>query len=270
MSLNDRYDATEDKLKALTSSKVRTKVLLSLDEGAKTAGELEQVIGTRTTTILHAIKDMSKGDLVTRADQGYMLTNLGKMQAQALAGLINFIQVIEDHRDFWLTHDISGIPPALLQMIGMLSSSEVIKSDSASPLKSHEFFMTEMSNAKEVHGVSPIIVGGHSDTVAALVKNGVDVDLILTDNVLKICYEEYRDLLKELSEYDNFNLYRIGDDLKIAFTVTDTFFAMGLYKLDGVTYDLGNDLNFIGEEAIAWGKDLFEYYRCRSEMITEL
>ena len=212
MSLNDRYDVAEDRLKALTSSKVRTKVLLYLDEGAKSAGELEQVTGTRTTTILHAIKDMSKGDLVTRTDQGYMLTNLGKMQALALAGLINFIQVIEDHRDFWLTHDISGIPSALLQMMGMLSHSEVIKSDSASPLKSHEFFMTEMSKAKEVHGVSPIIVGGHSDTVVTLVKNGVNVDLILTDNVLKIGYEEYRDL----------------------------------------------------------AKDLFEYYRCRSEMITEL
>ncbi len=107
MSASERYDLAEESLKTFTRSKVRTKVLLSLKDGAKSTSDLEKEMGIRNTTILHAIKEMTETNLVTRTDRGYDLTNLGRMQACMLTEMIDFVLVLEDHSPFWLTHHIN-------------------------------------------------------------------------------------------------------------------------------------------------------------------
>jgi len=272
MSLCNRYYAIDEQLKMLTHSKVRAKILLCLREGAKNAGELERALGTRTTTILHAIKNMTEGGLVEKADLGskYSLTNIGKIQALILDNLLTSVGVLDQYRNFWQSHDISGIPEELLGTIWMLGQSEIIKDDLASPLGSLENFVTELTNSKEIHGVSPFIISGFTEAIAISIRRGAKVDLILTDDILKILSKDYHDLLRELLRYENFRLYHIDLDIKVAFTVTNTLLSMGLYyKLDG-NYDLGNDLICVGESAIKWGLELFEYYRNMSELIEHI
>jgi len=82
-----------------------------------------------------------------------------------------------------------------------------------------------------------------------------------------ILEDHYNTINEFLSRYELFKLYIISDDLKVAFTVTDRFLSLGLYRLDG-TYDAGNDLICIGKDAIAWGFDLFEYYKTCAVKIT--
>lgn len=266
----DKYELAEKQLKSFTRSKIRTKVLLCLKDADKNVGELEQEIGSRNTTILHAIKDMSEADLITRSSKGYHLTNLGQMQAYLLNDLMGFAQVLEEHRDFWLNHDISGIPQDLLTNIGMLAQSEIISPDSSAPLKSQEHFVSELVKANEIHGVSPIIAPGYAEAIAIPVKNGATVELILTEAVLKIVNKEHNKIVDDLLAYDNFKLYRINEDVKVAFTVTDVLLALGLrYRLDG-NYDLGSDLICEGGGAVMWGLKLFKYYQNNSEMMTKL
>jgi predicted transcriptional regulator len=105
--------------------------------------------------------------------------------------------------------------------------------------------------------------------MAIPIQKGAQVDLILTDTILKIVLKEYRDLMKVLMERDNFRLYRIKDDIKVAFTVTDADLYMGLFRLDG-RYDIGQDLYCVGDGAVAWGLDLFKYYRDLSEPLEKI
>ena len=158
MSISDRYDIAEKSLKSFTRSKVRTKILLYLKDGPKGTGDLEKEMGIRNTTILHAIKGLIDSDLVDRAEKGYVLTNLGKIQAFKLNEMIDFVLALEGHRDFWRIHDISGIPIELLKKIDMLVHSEIIASDHFDPLKTQNYFLKEIVNSKNVYGVSPIMM----------------------------------------------------------------------------------------------------------------
>ena len=56
------------------------------------------------------------------------------------------------------------------------------------------------------------------------------------------------------------------DELKIAFTVTDTFLSLGLFTLDG-RYDVTMDLVSEDKKALKWGLDLFEYFRKKSRRV---
>lgn len=265
----DKYDLAEDKLKSFTRSAVRTKVMLCLLAGDLNVRSLETELGTRTSTILHTVKDMINENLVAKTSLGYALTNVGRIQALLLAELMNTITVLDEHQDFWLTHDISGIPVDLQMKIGMLDQSDMVVGDSMALLKAQEYFMDKLLESRKIWGVSPIIIPGYAEAMAIPIQKGAQVDLILTDTILKIVLKEYRDLMKVLMERDNFRLYRIKDDIKVAFTVTDTDLYMGLFRLDG-RYDIGQDLYCVGDGAVAWGLDLFKYYRDLSEPLEKI
>lgn len=266
MSASDRYDIAEDALKSFTRSKVRTKILLCLKDGARGTSDLEKEMGIRNTTILHAVKEMTDLGLVARADRGYGLTNLGKMQATMLGDMIDFVLVLEKYSDFWLTHDISSIPEFLLTRIGMLSKSEILEGDPADILKTQEFFISKLRGAKAICGLSPIIIPGYPEAVATAVMDGAEVDLILTKPIMEIVIKEHAELIKQLLDIDGFRLYRIDIDVTAAFTVTDSLFSLGLFRADG-GYDVGKDLNCVGDAAIKWGRELFDYYMNKSKQI---
>jgi predicted transcriptional regulator len=266
LSASEKYDLAEAKLKAFTRSAVRTKVMLCLLEQEQNAGDLEKMIGLRTTTILHSIKDMIEEKLITKKDQVYGLTNLGRIQALILSELVSTIVTLDLQEDFWLNHYLGDIPTELQMNLGMLAQSDVIEGDPISLLKAQEYFMEKVIESREICGVSPIIVPGYAEAMAISIKNGAQVDLILTDAILKVVLKEYHDLIKGLMKQENFRLYRIEDDIKIAFTVTDAHLYLGLFRLDG-TYDIGQDLFCTGKGAVAWGLDLFKHFRDLSERI---
>jgi predicted transcriptional regulator len=265
----DRYDVAEESLKSFTRSKVRTKILLCLRAGVKNTSDMEKEIGIRNTTILHAIKEMAESKMVARTEKGYALTNLGMMQACMLNEMIDFVLVLERYGDFWQTHDISAIPDSLMTRIGMLSKSEILEGNPADILKTQEFFISELRRSTEIRGLSPIIIPGYEEAVATATMNGAEVDLILTKPVIDIVIREHIEILNQLLECENFGLYRIDSEVPAAFTVTNSLFSLGLFRVDG-GYDVGKDLNCMGETAIEWGNELFDHYLRRSNRIDSI
>lgn len=231
-----------------------------------TAGELEKTLEIRTSTILHSIRDLIENNLVNKTARGYSLTNVGRMQALMLDELVKTIITLNAYRDFWLIHDLSGIPDELQMKIWMLADSKIVTADSIALMHSVENFIKELIKSKEVHGVSPVIAPGYSDAINIAIKNGAKVNLILTGSLLDRISDDHNSMLKELLADESFRLYRIDSDVKVAFTVTDSLLALGLFRQNG-DYDLGNDLICEGELAREWGKDLFDYYLSRSRAI---
>ncbi|NYT02319.1 MAG: winged helix-turn-helix domain-containing protein [Methanosarcinales archaeon] len=246
---------------------MRTKLLLCLEDNEVSAGQLENVLKIRSSTILHSIKDMIDSGIVYKKSTGYALTNIGQIQALLLDRLINALKVLDEHKDFWLTHDMSGIPDDLLVKIGMLGDAQILKGDAIDLLKTQEFFVKELVSSKQIRGVSPIIVPEYPFAIAAAIKNGAKADLILTDKIIDIVVKEHSEILKELLNQENFNLYCIKEDVRLAFTVTDRLLSLGLYRKDG-GYDITCDLNCIGEQPRLWGVKLFEYYVLKSRPFT--
>ena len=266
MDTCNAYDLAEGKIKGFTRSSVRAKIFLCLKDGPIAVRHIEKLMGIRPSTILHAIKDMIDDDLIARTSDGYRLTKIGKIQAILLNDLINCIVALDQHKDFWQSHDMSSIPTELQKKIGMLTESEVLKDDPVSILRTHEHFKSELKAAKVIYGVSPIIVPGYAEAIASSVVQGAQVHLILTKKIFDIVIKENSDVLQHLLTFKGFKLFSIEEDITVAFTVTDSILSLGLFLNQG-GYDVANDLICKGEQALIWGKELFDYYLCRSTPI---
>ena len=269
MDTGNLYDLAEGQIKGFTRSSVRAKIFLCLKDGPMVVRDIERSIGTRPSTILHSVKDMIDDGIVAKTSKGYELTNIGKIQAILLNDLISCIVALDQNKDFWQSHDISGIPIELQKKIGMLTESEVFRSDSLSILKTQEFYLSEINKAKYIYGVSPIHGPGYAQAMASAVARGSQVYLILTNKILDMVVKENREALTSLLTSEEFHLYSIENDLTVAFTVTDRILSLGLFRQDG-GYDVSSDLNCRGEQALLWGKELFDYYLCRSKPIHSL
>ncbi len=152
----------------------------------------------------------------------------------------------------------------MLKDIGMLSKSEMIESDPTSILKTTEHFVSGLKRSKMIKGVSPYVIPAYPDTIIEVAKTGARINLILTPKVIKALIKDYAPAFREVKGYDNVVIRSLDRETTIGFTVTDSFLSLGLFRLDG-NYDLGSDLICIGDSAVSWGNELFEYYNKMSK-----
>jgi len=250
-------------VRAFASSELRMNILLCLKNGEKDINDLQKELGGRNTTILHAIKDMSDSDLITKNRYGYKLTNLGKIKTSVLDNVMSVFENLENNPDFWLNHDISSIPPEILDRLSMLFQSEIICSDPSTPLKCHEILVSMLSRSKKICAILPVLIfPKESDIFINNLRKGSQVDLLITDKVAGTLLNEDGMLAPEIKKslrFENFKLRLTTDDIKLALIVTESFVYLGLWRHDGV-YDVGSGTIYSGKCAVAWGLQLFEYF----------
>lgn len=235
--------------------------MLSLLEGNKRLAELKADIRTRETSILHALKNLEALNLTTKSSGAYMLTPLGIMEAQICGEYSSFADVIEEFKDFWLLHDVTAIPPYLLLKIGALKDSTLVRTEgselgSGSVLKT---FVEILQASKSIRGISPLF---HPDFVSLfkqLLSQGVSVELIVTGAVLqKTLASADFELMRKYVEEHRLRIF-LRENLKVALTVTENIFSLGLFTLDG-EYDDKMDMVSFNREAVDWGEELFQDY----------
>lgn len=255
------------------SSELRMNILLFMKNVTKDINELQTELGGRNTTILHALRGMKDLDLVTRDQDGYKLTNLGKLNANLLVEIIRTLNNLEERPDYWLNHDISGIPPMLLERIGMLFQSETVCSEPSAPLKTHEMLASMLARSKSIRGILPVMVFPKGlDAFISALRRGCGLDLLLTEEVTGFLITEDGVLDPELNKsfkFDNFRLRLSRDEMKLLLVVTESFVYLGLFREDGA-FDIASGTIYIGECAVTWGTQLFEYYAGRSVDLDEV
>lgn len=239
-------------------SDLKLSILLSLLEGKKKLAELGEEAKTRETTILHVLKELEQLELTTRSDGTYQLTMLGVLEAQICKGCYNAFDVLKKYKDFWLTHDVSGIPPRLMMKLGDLGDSVLIKSTGVDQQKVHRVTIDMLRSSKTIVGISPIFHIDYIDAVTEILAQGGNVVLIVSSEVLEKIKQEdpHPEITNRFISSGNLQIY-LNDDLRFALTVTEKIWSLGFFSLSG-EYDYLKDLRGSGEEGIEWGTQLFK------------
>ncbi|MDY6865240.1 MAG: transcriptional regulator FilR1 domain-containing protein [Halobacteriota archaeon] len=250
-------------LRIFGRSEIRIRILLALGGSEAKIGKLSEELNLTTSNIIHAMKALEDMEIVEKDREVYSLTNIGYIIYTIFNDVIGSISALTKNREFWFSHDISGIPIHLERSIGLLRNCEVIKSTPDDVIKAYSNFIEQISLARDMKGVSPIYCIEFYHRVKALLKNKINVELILTEVVLEAILEadeEEPDFLKEAHSDGYVRLFMVDDDVKVAFTITDSVISLGFFDDKG-NYDLANDLVGYDEGALEWGRQLYEYYR---------
>jgi predicted transcriptional regulator len=265
---NGRDDAAEI-IRLLVCSDLRRNLVLTLHNGAASLSDLRQHVGVSSTAAIHALRELER-DHVTSQDgrRHYALTNIGKILALKLERLTKAANVLTEHNAFWLEHDLSGIPATHLADVGCLEESYILTSTSTDLFKVYSTFTTLVENAKEIKGISSILIPDMINVFSTLGPKAQPVELIVTSDV----FDKMRELvdrqeLRRALEEGNLRLFSLKENPKIGLTVTDYFLSLGLFRGDGM-YDYSHDLLSYSAQAIEWGTRLFDHYAAASEEVS--
>ncbi|MCK4476662.1 MAG: DUF1724 domain-containing protein [Methanophagales archaeon] len=268
----------QNTLRLAACSNLRIDIMVSLKGGKKPLSELRDELEVSSTTAIHALRELEKGNLIFQdADRAYALTTIGEVIALKLVDFVNATEVLKKHETFWLEHDLSDIPLQLLEKIGDLNNSILLTDTPTEIFKSHTTLTQVLEDANAVKGIYPIFNLEYLTIIEELVKRKrIDVELIVTNEVLGSIegVVETEEAFKKFLREPNFTLFamNIDDDIKIALTLTDTVFYLGLFAGNGNgkgngLYDYNRALISDDEKALSWGRELHEYYRKKSNLV---
>jgi predicted transcriptional regulator len=88
----------------------------------------------------------------------------------------------------------------------------------------------------------------------------------IVDQTLEGIGGQNLEFLQDFMSRDKVKFWVIPEDVKIAFTVTNKHLSLGLFHQKG-HYDTTKDLISDDQGAVAWGNQLFEYYRDQSQKL---
>ncbi|MCL2288599.1 MAG: DUF1724 domain-containing protein [Candidatus Bathyarchaeota archaeon] len=244
---------------------LKQNVMLSLLESEKKIADLEKETQTRSTTILHTLKELEEMELTTKNSGVYKLTSLGIIEAQICKGNHQTFNVLKKYKEFWLTHDISTIPPKLMRSLGDIENSVLIKPTDVDLHRVHENSIQLLRSAKTIWGISPIFHPDFALVCKEVLDHGGKVNLIVTSNVLEKIRETDNEMLGKCFSEGSLRVF-LNDDIRVALTLTEDKLSLGLFSLSG-KYDYDNDLICGGKVGYEWGKQLFNHILDKSVKI---
>ncbi|MEM1513765.1 MAG: winged helix-turn-helix domain-containing protein [Candidatus Thermoplasmatota archaeon] len=261
------FDKMYEEFREILTSGIKMKILMSLLEGVKTSRQMMEEIGTSLSSVLHTARELEEKKWIEEKREGFILTPAGKILAKKVLDFTNSFYVTGKHKEFWLTHDIDGIPEEFINRIGEIKDSEIVKSSPKNLLQVLALYVKHVSRAKDLAGISPVYVEEFSNLVKKLLKKEAKIKLVISKDIADKVFDAYKkeadEEIREKVEKGYLKIWII-DDVRIAMTVTESFVSVGLFNLDG-TYDFSQDLVSYDEEAIKWGRDLFEYYKSKAK-----
>jgi len=263
-----KSEEVEQILRLLSCSDLRGNLAKALRNGKKmTLSELSEHVGASSPACVHALRELTK-EHVTRQDEkrNYLLTNIGEIVTRKFEELNATITALSHNREFWVDHDLSGIPKYLLDKIGCLADSTIRSSSPTDLFSVFNVLFTLLGNSKEICGIQPFFIEDLTIQLIKLVDQNIDIQLIVTPGVLDAILRTTDRKELENAVKNKLKLFKIESQPNVAVTVTDYFLLFGFFRPDG-QFDWSNGLLSYSPDALAWGRELFAYYVEKTEPV---
>ena len=265
MSSTNVYEKIEDEIKSIYRSRLQTQILLSLSEENKTLSQLREITGSSSQAVIPKIRILESSQLVEEDGYNYCLSPMGKILTSKMEDYILAFGSFSKFKDFWAKHHLGGIPEPLLNDIGDLIDSEIIRETTEDVSKVLSTYFRCLRGSRQAFVVSSMTSIELIDAVIERLAQGAPVEVVISkDLFVKLDKEPYTEKYYEMMQFPNFKLMVTEEYVRVGTTVTENFFSFGLYKKDGMLFDLTEQIFGFDKKTLDWGKKFFQYYKDRA------
>lgn len=252
----------------LFMSQKRKDLLLLLKDGGKTIEEIVITLNVTPTGMLPQIKKLKEEFLVFQDDREYRLTPMAEILVEKMQPLLEVLDVIEAHKEFWQERDLSDLSPEFLERLNELRPYSIIKPDPDKIFEIPAVFLKNSEKSKNILSISSIF---HPVFPERFLKAENDhAEITITLIVTKRIYERLKkDFRNELDSYlakENRRLFVCADEIKIAMLTKTEHFMMADFLTWKGAYDQESIISF-EHGALKWAEDLIRYYRTQAQEI---
>lgn len=240
-------------------SQKRRDLLLLLGEEPRTMEEIKTLLDVSPTAILPQIKRLTDSDLVIQKNGSYELTDMGDQVFKRVKSLVNVLILLE-RDNYWIEHDLSGIPPYLLNKIGDLKDCKLVEPDPSQIFEPSTELLEFFSSSRYLMVFSSFYRPEFLPLYTRLARLESDVTLIFTESVLEKIMQNYEKKIRKFTTLQNTELFVCNDGVKLAeLMVSDRGMMVSLFDSNGRFYY--DYMSCSEPEAINWAKELFEFYK---------
>jgi predicted transcriptional regulator len=250
----------------LVDSEKRKNLLILLHGSSKTLDEIRRPLNVTSSGIIPQIRKMEERHLIARVKGKYKLTEMGCVIADYFCNFEGIEKIFDKNMKFWDEHKISAIPGEFRMRLHELGNYEIVRSTITDIFKPHHEDMRNMVNARLMKCVTPIMHPDFPGYIYELAEKGMDVSIIITDEILDILMKTYKEELKKFSGLKNIILSVCHEKIEITFVATERFISLRLFLKEG-NYDFQEKIISFDQSAVRWGEDLFSYYEKRSRLV---
>jgi predicted transcriptional regulator len=262
------YGEIEDEIKSIFRSRLQTQILLSLMEENKNLSQLREITGSTSQAVIPKIRKLELNQFVEEGGHNYSLTPMGNILTFKMQDYILAFGAFCKFKDFWAKHHLRGIPEPLLKDIGDLIDSEIISETTEDVSKVLSTYFRCLQGSKQAFVVSSMTSNELIDAVIEMLEKGIPVEVVITrDLFMKLDKEPYIDKYHKLMNFSNFKLMVTEEYVRVGTTVTENFLSFGLYKKDGILFDLTEQIFGFDSRSLSWGRRFFQYYKDRSKIV---
>ncbi|WP_048169588.1 helix-turn-helix transcriptional regulator [Methanosarcina siciliae] len=243
-------------------SQKRRDLLLLLGEEPRTMEDIKVLLDVSPTAILPQIKRLTDSNLVIQKNGNYELTDLGEQVFKKARALVDVLTLLEKD-NYWIEHDLGGIPPYLLDRIGDIKDCNLVKADPSQIFEPNTELLEYFASSRYLMMFSSFYRPEFLPLYSKLGRLESEVSLIFTESVLEKFLYNYEKKIRRFAAMDNTELFACKDGVKIAeLIVSDRGMMISLFDSQGRFY---HEYMYCSEsQAISWAKELFDFYKSRA------
>lgn len=249
-------------------SEKRKNVLLLLQDGKKDMEFLLNNLKTTRAALLPQIKVMEEHHLVSQDKGSYESTTIGKIIVEKIKPLIDKIKILDIDVDYWGTHDLSFIPPHLLERIGELGECQTSTTNTIDIFNIHEGYIHSCIKSKFAYGYTKSFYPDIERIFSDMVARNVNTSIIIPPELLDKVKKEHSLCFGKLLRSRLFHLYVYPEELSLLSIAFNDYCCIIRLLKDNGFYD-NTYVMCSGQNALNWVKELFNYYLENSLQVTE-
>ena len=243
----------------LFRSEKRKRVLLLLKDGTKQMEDILKSLGTTRQALLPQIKILEKHNLLSKSNDSYELTIIGKLIVDDMALLVDTTKVLDIDIYYWGSHKLDCIPPHLLKRINELGSFKTRLPPIENSNEINKMIVETTEKSESMISISSFAYPNFLEILENFTAKGVELTIIvskeLDENLRHNKYYDFKRLLE--NKKIKIFVYPLKIDF-ISFTQNDYCSFLRLLTKEGA-FD-NSQLIFCNPGSLTWGKEFFEYY----------
>lgn len=238
----------------------RFPLLAELHRDASDSRELERTLSMSRSTIHRATRSLEEEGLLTKREDRFELTKLGRVVVDRLGELESDLGAARLLEPFLNTVE----DPELVIPLEPFADATVTR---RRPRQAHfgvKRIIDRIEATDSLRMFSSIISPLYVEVAHREIMEGTDIEVIFDAEILDVIFEAYRTEAMEALETGHFHLL-VGDDIPFELFVFDDGMGMAAHDGDGIARAF---VETDAPAAVEWAEDIYRTYEARSERVT--
>ncbi|WP_406657519.1 winged helix-turn-helix domain-containing protein [Methanolobus sp. ZRKC2] len=247
----------------------RMNLLLLLYNGPMKKRKILESLEISSQALVPTIRTFEHNNIVVNHDGTYELTSIGKLIVDEIIPFLETLEFLESNFDYLAEHKLDFIPFYLLKRLRELYPYTILRPTFSETLEFNKQLEETTDASKTFYIVTSLLLPSFPAFFSKWISEGVEISMIVSEELFEKIQSNNLLFFNELLAKEQMDFLVYPGNMGFQnFILNDYCFSWHLLSKTGNVS--GEQLISCNQNALEWGKELFEYYKQCSNPVTSI